>query len=87
MITSNASAILASLSSILKADYRGIIPYCAKTVHLERLISLDTSYMADHTIRTSASFLQNFFVKRSSLKVTRFPSQLPLFPILDSVSL
>ena len=33
--TSNASAILASLSSILKADYRGIIPYCSKIVHLD----------------------------------------------------
>jgi hypothetical protein len=54
----------------MKAGYRRIIPYCAKIVHLDRLISLDTSYMADRTIRTLATFLQNFSVKRSSLKVT-----------------
>ena len=68
--TSNASAILASLSSILKADYRGIIPYCSKIFHLDLLISLDTDYMADRTIRILASFLQNFSMKQSSLKVS-----------------
>jgi hypothetical protein len=67
VITSNASAILASLSSILKADYTGLIPYCAKIVHLDHLTSLDTSEVADRTIRTLVSFLQNFSVKRSSL--------------------
>ena len=67
---SNASAILASISSILKTDYRGIIPYFAKIVHLDRLINVDTSYLTDRTIRTLASFLQNFSVKRSLLKGT-----------------